>query len=494
MSTATGSSKHARRPSRRSFIKGAAAASVISMYPTSPFGSIAGAQQLAAPNSAPVIVRVFLRGGFDGLAVVPPVGDPDFQNSGGRFEPIDFDAGGFFGLHPSFAPMFNSFSQAEVTGAHAVATDAAFSGSHFEAFDLADRGNEPVGPGWMAAAANANGLVIPTQKLTMGVRPDEALFGTSSVSVESVAEVQDASTAFTSARASIERMYGGETVPGAYIGERTDHDAAMAMLALIDAVDPIQPSPNENYPDSPEAPGLREAATLIKADIGAAMIAVNSGGINNGARWDTHSGQSSTLFTMISNLAAGLAAFRQDLGDHWNRTIVVIQTEFGRSVTRNAVGASGTQHGIASAMLVMGGPVAHGAGSNRIFGRDWPGIRGDRAAQLGGYGEYVLPKAIDLRVVLREVLQKHMLYRNLDRVFPSFDPVASPELGMLAFGADGDVNSDGSADASDVQEILDQSVGNGDGQFEAQRGDLNGDGRTDLFDALLLARGVGGGA
>jgi len=342
-------------------------------------------------------------------------------------------------------------------------------------------------------AANANGLVIPTQKLTMGVRPDEALFGTSSVSVESVAEVQEASQAFAGVRSSIERMYSGETVPGAYIGERTDHDAASAMLALIDAVEPLQPSQNENYPNSPEAPGLREAASLIKADIGAAMIAVNSGGINNGARWDTHSGQSSTLFTMISNLAEGLAAFRQDLGDHWNRTIVIIQTEFGRSVTRNAISAGGTQHGIASAMLVMGGPVAHGPGSNRIFGRDWPGIRGERAAQGGGYGEYVLPKAIDMRVPLREVLHKHMLYRNLDQVFPSFDPVANPELGMLAFGADGDVNSDGGADAADVQAILDEGVGNNGDEYEAQRGDLNGDGRTDLLDALILARGVNGG-
>ena len=401
-----------------------------------------------------------------------------------------FDADGFFGLHPNLAPLFNSIPRSEVTGAHAVATNAAFSGSHFEAFDLADRGNEPVGPGWMAAAANANGLVLPTQKVTMGYRPDEALFGTRSVSIDSVANVQEASAKFASVRSSIERMYGGETVPGAYLGERQDQDVATAMLSLIDAVDPVVPSSNENYPQSPEAPGLREAASLIKADLGVAMIAVNSGGINNGARWDTHSGQSSTLRSMVGNLADGLAAFRQDLGDHWNRTIVIVQTEFGRSVTRNGVTASGTQHGIASAMLMMGGPIADGPGSGRILKRDWPGIRGDRAAQAGGYGEYVLPKAIDLRVPLREVLQKRMLYTNLDQVFPSFDPVADPELGLLNWGADGDSNADGDVNDADVKAILDQGVGNGGDEFIPERGDLNRDGKTDLLDALMLAQQV----
>lgn len=477
-------------PSRRSLLKGAAAATVVSMWPNSPFspltGARAAAQAGAVPNAAPVLVRLFLRGGVDGLALVPPVGDPDYYDYGEDYY-LDFDSAGFFGLHPNFAPIFNSFSKDEITGAHAVGTDAPFSGSHFKAFDLADRGNEPTGPGWMAAAANANGLLLPHQKMTMGVRPDEGLFGGTSVSIESIAEVQNASSAFLHNRESIQRMYGGETAPNEYVDELADHAAAESMFSLIDAVAPLESSNNQLYPNSPEAPGLREAATLIKADIGVAMVAINSGGINNGARWDTHSGQSTTLRTMISNLADGLAAFRQDLGDHWNRTIIVIQTEFGRSVTRNAVAAGGTQHGVASAMLLMGGPVANGAGSHRIIQRDWPGITGVRAAQ-GGYGEYVLPKAIDTRVVLREVLEKHMLYSNLDAVFPTFDAEANPELGLLEFGADGDVNADGETDDADVQAILDRNVGQGADNLVAPRADMNRDGTTDLLDALILAR------
>ena len=73
--------------------------------------------------------------------------------------------------------------------------------------------------------------------------------------------------------------------------------------------------------------------------------------------------------------AMALAAFTRDLGERMRNVVVLTMSEFGRTVREN--GTSGTDHGHATAMLVLGGPVNGG----RVLGK-WPGLE-DRDVAVG---------------------------------------------------------------------------------------------------------------
>ncbi|MGE5952716.1 MAG: DUF1501 domain-containing protein [Qipengyuania vulgaris] len=60
-------------------------------------------------------------------------------------------------------------------------------------------------------------------------------------------------------------------------------------------------------------------------------------------------------------------AFRKGIGSLWKDTLVLAVTEFGRTAAINGTG--GTDHGTASAALLMGGSVRGG----RVLA-DWPGL------------------------------------------------------------------------------------------------------------------------
>ena len=74
-------------------------------------------------------VLIVMRGALDGLAAVPPYGDPDYAGlrrelalkapgSPGGALPLD----GFFGLHPSLTFMRDSYSAKELVVFHSIAS------------------------------------------------------------------------------------------------------------------------------------------------------------------------------------------------------------------------------------------------------------------------------------------------------------------------------------------------------------------------------------
>jgi uncharacterized protein (DUF1501 family) len=62
-----------------------------------------------------------------------------------------------------------------------------------------------------------------------------------------------------------------------------------------------------------------------------------------------------------------IGALREGLGAAWGQTVILVATEFGRTVAANGTG--GTDHGTAAAAMLVGGAV-HGG---RIL-TDWPGL------------------------------------------------------------------------------------------------------------------------
>jgi uncharacterized protein (DUF1501 family) len=153
--------------------------------------------------------------------------------------------------------------------------------------------------------------------------------------------------------------------------------------------------------------------TLLAADDGPRVAALEIGG------WDTHSAQAPRLGQPLHELSAGLLALKAGLGPVWNRTVVLVMTEFGRTVRVNGTG--GTDHGTGTVAFALGGPVAGGR-----VGGSWPGL-----AQGNLLENRDLQPTTDLRSVAKGLLAAHFGLSNhaLVSVFP--DSEAAPAMNGL---------------------------------------------------------------
>jgi uncharacterized protein (DUF1501 family) len=175
-------------------------------------------------------------------------------------------------------------------------------------------------------------------------------------------------------------------------------------------------SPGAAYPEGELGKSLTDVARLIKSNIGVQIVCVDVG------NWDMHEGlgqandPNSWMSRKLRELADCLAAFATDLGNKFDKTVIVTMSEFGRRVAENASG--GVDHGLGNAMLVLGGNVVGG----RVHGT-WPGLDDSHldAGDLAG--------ANDFRVVLAEILSKRCNQSGLSSVFPNAD-LARP-LGVM---------------------------------------------------------------
>ena len=122
-------------------------------------------------------------------------------------------------------------------------------------------------------------------------------------------------------------------------------------------------------------------------------------------------------------LGQGLAALARGSGEAWRDTIVVVLSEFGRTVREN--GNGGTDHGHGNVIWVLGGAINGG----RVYG-DWPGLA---SAQL--YQRRDLAVTTDFRSVLAAILERHIRLTDhqLEAVLPG-GPPDSPELAQMIPG------------------------------------------------------------
>jgi uncharacterized protein (DUF1501 family) len=152
---------------------------------------------------------------------------------------------------------------------------------------------------------------------------------------------------------------------------------------------------------------LRQIAQLIKADLGVEIAFADVGG------WDTHVNQGADRGQLAARLAefgGALSAFVKDLGDRMADVAVLTMSEFGRTVAEN--GNAGTDHGHATAMLVLGGGVRGG----RVYG-EWPTL--DPARRFEGRD---LAVTTDFRDLFTEVVAGHLGAADPGAIFPGYAP------------------------------------------------------------------------
>ena len=302
-------------------------------------------------------IFVIQRGAADGLNIVVPYADPAYARQRGALA-IDPSAAlkldGTFALHPALTELAGLYKAGQATFFHAVASPYR-DRSHFDGQNVLETGgNAPyaVKDGWMNRLLGAQS------------RPGS----------EAIAF---ATTIPTAMRGDVAvQSYAPSTLPQASddlllrVGQLYGEDAQLHALwsAALNgsemAVGMAQGAKRQN----PAELGRVAASFLGKKD-GPRIAMIETSG------WDTHSGQNNRLATQLDNLNSLVAALRQGLGPVWEQTVVLVATEFGRTVAANGTG--GTDHGTGAAAMLLGGGVQGG----RIIA-DWPGL--DAANLLDG--------------------------------------------------------------------------------------------------------------
>jgi uncharacterized protein (DUF1501 family) len=381
---------------------------------TAAFSSGHYAVALAAAPTQKRFVVVILRGALDGMSAVVPYGDkglvtlradlipPQPGTDGGML-----DLGGFYGLHPAMTALHALYQSNEMLPVHAVAGPYRIR-SHFEAQDYLEFGSDhAMSSGWMNRLAQE----IPAQPgktvtaLAVGSAVPLVLRGPAPVG-SWLPKSSGHPDPDLYARLAAMHQHDPITGPAVAMGLK---ERGFTELALGDRQ---EPGNRFAFPALCAATGR-----LLAAPDGPRLAALEIGG------WDTHTGQKGRLTYPLRQLDEGMASLKAGLGDAWKQTVVLVMTEFGRTVRANGTG--GTDHGTGTVAFVLGGDVAGG----RVQA-NWPGL-----SQANLFENRDLQPTADLRAVTKGLLGPlfGLNPAALARVFPQSDQ-ANALVGMLRTG------------------------------------------------------------
>ncbi|HLZ50624.1 MAG TPA: DUF1501 domain-containing protein [Candidatus Acidoferrum sp.] len=382
------------------------------------------------PNKKQLVV-LFQRGAADGLNIVVPFGEPNYYRlrpsiaipqprRGGADAAIDLD--GFFGLHPSLAPLEPLFHKNQLAIVHAAGSPDP-TRSHFDAQDFMESGTPGVkatDDGWLNRAMETvpEENASPFRAVAMGPNLPRMLRGSSpAIALPDLKQFRVMAQSPGSGKmveGGFEAMYA-QTVDHALHGTGTETFEAIDLLRNADPAK-YQPENGAEYPKSRLGQSVQQIGQLLKANIGVEILFVDCGG------WDNHvneGGVQGQLSNLLRDLGQTLSAFHQDMGDRMQDVVFVTMSEFGRTAKEN--GNRGTDHGHANCMFVMGGDVKGG----RVYGK-WPGLDDH---QLNEGRDLML--TTDFRSVVGEILTKHIGVQDLSPVFPGFDNSSRKFPGLI---------------------------------------------------------------
>jgi uncharacterized protein (DUF1501 family) len=385
-------------PTRRRFVLAAAGAALAAPVQL----SFAQGARNAAPDD-PRFVFVILRGGMDGLAAVPAVGDPDFAAARGALaefggaSPLGLP-GTPFALHPHLVQMHALYQRGELAVVHAAGLPYR-ERSHFDAQQVLESGGSKpyeLSTGWLgralAAQQGTSGLALTTA-VPLVLRGSERVdtWAPSALpepSPDLVTRLEFLYAGDAPLREALARAKALREQPGMEGGMGGNGQGRQAALTLA-----------------------RKAGEMLAAARGPRIAVLELGG------WDTHANQANPNGALANNLRlldVALDALREPLGAAWPRSVVLIATEFGREVAIN--GTQGTDHGSGGAAFVAGGAVAGG----RVI-TDWPGL-----AKPQRFEGRDLRVTTDLRALMKGVLADHLRVANaaIERdIFPGASAV-----------------------------------------------------------------------
>src|SRR5580692_6696194 len=375
--------------------------------------TIAG-RLMAAPQSGARLLVVFLRGAYDATNLVVPISSdfyyasrptlaiarPDPANPNAA-RPLSAD----WGLHPALADtILPLWSKGQCAFVPFAGTDD-MSRSHFETQDTIEMGqplsgSRNFGSGFMSRLAGQLAGVTP-----IAFTDQMPLIFRGGAPIPNVAINQVGKPGVDPREAQlIEGMYQGQALAPAVKEGFTVRDEVYSSISQ----EMTAASRGAVSPKGFEL-SARRIAHLMQTQFNLGFVDVGG--------WDTHVNQGGAqgyLAGRLAELGRGLAGFADEIGAaDWNRTTVVVISEFGRTFHEN--GDKGTDHGHGSTFWVLGGGIRGG----RIVGREVELV----AANLNQNRDY--PVLNEYRAVLGGLFARMygLPQTRLQAVFPQAQPM-----------------------------------------------------------------------
>ncbi len=328
----------ANNMNRRSFLRMLSAGAGVLL--ASPYISFASAETDRR------FIFIIQRGAADGLNTVIPYADPAYAKLRGALA-IDVSQAtkldSMFALHPSLAETAKLYANKQALFVHAVASPYR-SRSHFDGQNVLETFGTTayqIKDGWM----NRLLTLLPSAQ-------NEAIAFAATVPMALRGKIEVASYAPSALPQASDDLL--MRVNQLYAEDAQLHSLWTAAMEANNMADDI------GAKQDPASFGKLAASFLAKPD-GPRVAMIETGG------WDTHTAQEGRLARQLKSLDSMIAAIHDGLGPIWQKTTIVIATEFGRTAAANGTG--GTDHGTGSTAMILGGDVNGG----RVLA-DWPGL------------------------------------------------------------------------------------------------------------------------
>jgi uncharacterized protein (DUF1501 family) len=404
-----------------------------------------GAADAGGPEDRqrPTLVTIFLRGGADALNAFVPAADPLYykyrpriglkvkgeNGSKGLMPVLKSD---YWGLNPHMEPLLPLMEEGKAVPIINVGSPNG-TRSHFSAQDFMERGcpgDTTTTTGWLNRylAASKRPYDAPLRGLSAMTLVPRALRGPYPVLAGNNNTDQMEMFEHLYSPQNLVNMTAREGVgaaAGSSLSQRPTASAEVARpkgltsdatrdiitesganaVERIKAMEKAYAVGNEAmYPGGPLASQLATIARVIKANVGLEVAQADYDG------WDHHSAQGGVdgqHSRMLNHLTACLRAFHDDLGKRMDKVLVLVMSEFGRTLHEN--GSNGTDHGRAGFMIAVGGMLNGG----KFYGTH-------KGLDDTDYGRFQ-PVHTDFRAVFAESLSKLFHFDPFKaQVFPGY--------------------------------------------------------------------------
>jgi uncharacterized protein (DUF1501 family) len=355
------------------------------------------------------LVVVLCRGAMDGLSVSPPIGDPRYAVLRGEIaipKEKSLKLDGDFGLHPNLLNLYRLAQKGQARIAPAVAMPQR-SRSHFEAQDLLESGSSRLydaATGWLNRTLQAIGSERKARAISVGWQKPKILQGP-----------MDADCWAPSGRIPPDTSRVASILQELYREDSVLENALDSGLRLQAEATRI----GADELVSNDVKDLVAGASQFLSDPEGPSIAVLSlDGFDTHAHQGGVTGHLANRLVVLDELIAGIEL---GMGSKWQDTVVLVATEFGRTVRVN--GSKGTDHGTASTLILAGGAISPGP----IIG-DWPTLAEGRL-----FEKRDLAPTLDIRQIFKGILIDHMAVSKQAieaLVFPNSE-AAAPIRGLI---------------------------------------------------------------